>query len=416
MKGFTQMPSENLPLIARITANGQPLPLSPGNSVVKFVYEDCEKKDDLLKVTFTDPFYKLVDSEACIENTLWVVQFGFAGKLHPARKVYVKRPKFTDKEFEVECLDKGADLKVEERWHAKGKTTVKEILGEIANRNNLKLVLDDPGLRIESFPYGGMTDFEVIKYLESKCEDHFAKVSSDQLLFQKRKLNVPPVASFAYQPGQDSRLLGWDIKTKEQDTAKSSNQTSVVSMDPYKYKREIYKSDEGSTPTENLGNRRTMDTLVLGFSTGISNSQTSGGKASSSAQGQTTGKSLPMPPNDKKILEGTAKGKRRDALLDSCEAKFDIVADPSDPYLGSGDIIQVVGIGKKYSGNYQIVSIKHDLSEGYKYEIEARRNAVNSTSSKPGKGLNGPDNAKGGPQKFAQVLKSKIKNASGGGQ
>lgn len=409
------MPLENLPLIARITANGQPLPLSVGNAVLKFAYEDCEKKDDMLKVTFADPFYKLVDSEACIENTVWEVQWGFAGRLHPARKVVVKRPKFTDKEFEVECLDKGSDLKVEERWNTKGKTSVKEILTEIANRHQLKLVLDDPGIRIESFPFGGLTDFEVIKYLESKCEDHYGKVASDQLIFQKRKLNLPPVASFTYAPGRDSRLVSVDIKTKEQDTAKSGNQTSVVSMDPYKYRREIYKSDEGSTPTENLGNRRPIDTLVLGFPTGFSNSQINGGKATSQAQGQTTGKSIPMPPNDKKILEGTAKGKRRDALLDSCEAKFEIVASPEDPYFSSGDILQINGIGKKYSGNYQIVSIKHDLSDGYKYEIDARRNAVNSTSSKPSKGLNGGQNEKGGPQKFAQILKRKIQN-SGGGQ
>ena len=80
----------NLPIIARIFAKGQPLTLGLGTRVLQFQYEDSEKEDDLFNVTFSDPFGELVDSDQFQEGTEWSVQWGFAGKLHPPRKVIVK--------------------------------------------------------------------------------------------------------------------------------------------------------------------------------------------------------------------------------------------------------------------------------------------------------------------------------------
>lgn len=390
------MPVLNDPLVVKIAAKGQPLALGIGVRVMAFSYDDAEKKDDLLRITFSDPFHTLVDSEQFLEQTEWVVQWGFPQKLWPARKVLVKRPSFTYGQIEVECMDKGTKLKSEENWKVENRTSVKKIIEKIAAKHQLKTDID-PNVdeRIDSFPKGGMSDYDVMRYLESRSEDHVFKIQNDTLVFQKRKLDEPPKATFEYAPGRFSRLLSFQIGVKDQDNAKKSKRVSAVTVDPVTYKKKVFHADEGSTSTTNLGARRTNDQYNTSFKINVPGS-VPGGVKENPKQGEATGKMVFMPPASDKELERVAKGKRRKALLDTCEAQFEIVASPKDPFLKSGDVIQVLGIGNRFSGNYRILSITHDLSSGYKYNIKANRNATGRPKggNKASKKLNGPTNKK----------------------
>lgn len=385
----------NDPLIIRINARGQPLKLELGVQVLSFSYEDSEKEDDLLNVVFSDPYHQLVDSDQFQESTEWSVQWGFPSKLWKPRKVLVKRPKFRYGEVEVQCLDKGSKLKVEERWETKKETSALEIIEAIAARHQLTPQVTGVDRDLPFFLHGGMTDFEVLKYLESRFDNHYFKISSDKLIFEPRNLNQAPLATFNYRPGADSRLLSFEISIKEQDNGKSSGETSSVSIDPYTFKTKINRSNESQTPMSNLGQRRVTDSLGQSFASTLNpNSQkSSGGTFSNSIQGNTTGKVLVLPPSEDPELKAIAEGKRRKSVLDNVEAEFEIMASPSDPYLESGSLIEIQGIGQKFSGSYQIVSINHELTDGYKYKINAKRNAVGS--SKAGlKSLNGVFNQK----------------------
>ena len=121
-----------------------------------------------------------------------------------------------------------------------------------------------------------------------------------------------------------------------------------------------------------------------------------------------------MPPGSDKEMEQVAKGHRRRSLMDNCQARFEIVASPDDPFLNSGDLIEVHGIGRKFSGSYQIVGITHDIGEGYKYSIDTTRNAVGKTSkSSKGPKLNGLENTKKavlqtGSEKIKKIVKGAI--------
>lgn len=404
----------NPSVVVRIKAKGEPLQMSIATQVVKFTYEDSEKEDDMLNVTFADPYNKLVDSDQFLENTEWTVQWGFPGNLFPPRKVLVKRPVFRYGEIEIQALDKGSRLKLDENWKVHKKTSPKKIIEEIAQKNQLEAVVDDDLGKdtISSFPMGGRTDYEVLKYFETRAEDHTFKIQDDKLIFQKRDLSAPPKATFEYRPGRDSRLISFELSIKDQDNAKSSRQTTAVSIDPFTHKKKVFKSDEGTTAVENLGERRPTDKYPSTFEVDFPGKVKNGGKTKQQTQGDSTGKALILPPMSDSELQAVAKGKRRKSLLDSCEARFEIVASPDDPFMKSGDLIQVVGIGQRFSGTYRILAITHDLGDGYKYSISARRNATGSKgSSKP---LNGPKNTKSPISKTKSTVQKTITGSQSG--
>lgn len=365
--------------------------------ILSFEYEDVEEGDDMLKVSFADPFMELVDSPQFVENTEWSVQWGFAGALHPPRKVLVKKPGYRYGEVTIEALDKGCTLKNSEAWKIEQRKSYKDVVEQIAKKNGMKADVDS-GLNsnfLESLPYGGRSDYDILKYIRSRSPDHSFRVTNDTLEFKKRALDDPPVASFEYKPGQNCRITSVDISIKDQDNAKSSKQTTGVAIDPETFKKKIFKSDEGTTSVNNLGDRRVTDTIKTDFSGSIQSPSTgnkSGGRASTASQGDSSGKILVLPPKKTKELKNITESKRRSSLLGEAEASFEIVASPDDEFMRSGTVIQVAGLGVKYSGTWYVLDCTHDLSNGYLYKFKCSRNAVGS--KKRSSKLNGRKNKK----------------------
>lgn len=410
---------QNEALLVKIFAKGQPLSLNIGIDVLTFKYEDCEKEDDMLEVTFADPYAKLIDSDQFLENTEWSVQWGFPKKMHPARKVLVKRPEFEYGKVSVQCLDKGSKLKVQESWDVEKKTKISTLVKKIAQQNGLKAEVDSiTNDELEVLPRAGWTDWQTLQFLESRAEDHFFRVQDDTLMFKKRELSKAPVLSIEYAPGRYSRLINFKIKVKDQDTAKSAGQTTTVTIDPFTHKKKIFKADEGSSPTTSLGQRRPNDLLDAEFTKlilGGDSSKTSGGISTSETQGNFTGKTLPLPPTSDADLKAVAQSRRRKVLMEGVEATFEIMASPEDPFFKSGDLIEVNGIGKKFSGMYRITKATHDLTEGYKYVFETNRNALGDTNSKGSKKLNGGSNSKyGSTEDVFKALGVPVKNSKTG--
>lgn len=396
--------------IVKIVARGQPLRLGLGAHVTEFRYEDSEKEDDLLTATFSDPWNELVDSNQFQEGTEWIVQWGFAGHLYKARKFLVKRPRFVHGLVEVQALDKGSELKLEEQWGTFQKTDMKSILKKIALRHGLKLKTEALELAIPFLAQGGKTDFDILKHLQSRAQDHVFKVVGDTLHFVKRKLNAPPVARFAYMPGRDSRVLSFEIQVKDQDNAKSSIQTTAVTVDPFTHKTRSFAADEGTVSTENLGAVRTTKNYATSFTSKILKRLSA--SIPHTILPPSTGKSLPLPPKTNEEMNSIVEGYRHKALLGNVEAQFEISASSSDPFFASGDLIEIHGIGKKFSGMYQIEAITHDLTDGYKYSIKGKRNAVGATDIfRDGLNLNGPVNMKTPIEKAIESIEVFVKGS-----
>ena len=126
-------------IVVRIIASGQPLQLGYASHLLEFSYEDVESKEDFLQVSFSDPYKKLADADQFRQGVEWKVQWGFAGKLYPARKVIVREPTVTDGMLTIKALDKGTLLKSESAWTNYNAKSIEKIIEEIAERNNVSL-------------------------------------------------------------------------------------------------------------------------------------------------------------------------------------------------------------------------------------------------------------------------------------
>tara|TARA_R110001599_G_scaffold15757_6_gene65426 strand:+ start:24057 stop:25838 length:1782 start_codon:yes stop_codon:yes gene_type:complete len=78
-----------------------------------------------------------------------------------------------------------------------------------------------------------------------------------------------------------------------------------------------------------------------------------------------------------------AKNERSNAAMDMNPGTLTAEGDPS---IETGQVITVVGVGKKYSGNYYITESKHKIvsNNGYIMTIVCKRNAKNSTGNAVG--------------------------------
>ena len=379
-------------VVIKIIAAGKPLDLSMGAEILEFSYEDVQKGTDLMRVIFADPVRALADSEQFCENTEMVVQWGFAGNLRPPRKVHLKRPKVKHGKLEICGMDKGASLKNEEKWDILKNQPFGDIVQTIAKNNGLQAVVSSELTQlVEFFAWGGRTDYQALEYLQTRAEDHFFKFIGDKLFFLRHDRNAAPVGNFNYAPGRESRLLDYDVTVKDPDNAKAAKQSTSVSVD-MDYKKAIFSADESNHTAANQGNRRPHDTYGGKFLSGAV--PYSGGTRSSPASKSSTGKSIALPHTGLKQWHAAA-GLRNCALDNSVEANFEILADPSDPHYKPGDLINVTGIGKKFSGSFRITKIMHDLSGGYRYKMQCKRNAINSTSEDTLKPISGPINLKG---------------------
>lgn len=387
----------NEAIVVKILANGSTLKSRNGLQIISFSYEDSEKEDDMVEISIADPKMELFDSDQVQEGAEWEVQWGFANKLYERRKVIVKRPRFRHGVVEISALDKGSDMKLQENWGVFKDKTFASIIQEIASKHGLKAVISpDLTQKIQFLVQGGKTDFQLLKLLESKTQDHVFKINSDKLEFIRRKLGLPPIISFAYSNGPGSRILDFDIHMKEQDNAKAGKQSTAVAVNPVSGKPEVFSADESNTPIENLGSVRPAANYK-GFSsllTGSISKLFSGGSVGFNLK-ETTGKAFPIPwKQDQQEMKSMVQKKRRDAILDSIEANFTIAASSQDTFLTSGDTIEITGLGGTWSGTYIIETITHDLSAGYKYNITAKRNAKGASGLDQTSALNGVTNKK----------------------
>lgn len=399
----------NEALVVRIVSAGTPLQLGFASHLLEFSYEDSEKKDDFLQCSFADPYRKLSDSDQFQQGAEWSVQWGFAGKLYPPRKVILREPEISDGILNIKALDKGTLLKSESAWTNYTGKSIEQIIQEIAERNNLRPIFAEiPQIIIDNLPQAGMTDYQVLSYLRNKVENHIIKVINDELHFEPRKMNFAPVGGFAFGRGRDSRIVEYSISEKDLGRTKSNTQITGITVDPYTGKSKRFTADEGNTTSENLGNKRTLASfLKKHFKGKISDIDVP--SVVTDLTIERTGSAVILPPLKDKEIENLLTSTRRQGLDASVEASFTIIADRSDTFYRSGDLIDGRDLGKRHTGIYKIDSITHDLNAGYTYKINATRNAVRAKGN-----VNGPVNKKFPYYRLRNRIEKPVKGTNSG--
>jgi phage protein D len=100
-----------------------------------------------------------------------------------------------------------------------------------------------------------------------------------------------------------------------------------------------------------------------------------GGKASAAAFGAASHQIVNQLPQDKAEADQMAKGQFEEMSLNYITGEGVCVGNSK---IRAGSVIQIVGVGKRFSGRYYVTAVTHLLSpdEGYRTEFTVRRTAA----------------------------------------
>jgi len=95
---------------------------------------------------------------------------------------------------------------------------------------------------------------------------------------------------------------------------------------------------------------------------------------------QESGKIIPTPHQKIQEVQGLAKSVKQKAQMEQLEAEATAIDIPS---ISAKDIIEIAGVGTKFSGNYYIKQVRHEIGTGgYLMHLDLQRNALGKVSEK----------------------------------
>ncbi|MBI5788693.1 MAG: phage late control D family protein [Candidatus Schekmanbacteria bacterium] len=348
-----------------IQIEGEQLSSDITQKITNFVYEDCEDQDDLLEITLEGDI-TLADDPLLQEGNIISARWGYVDEWSDIKECVLKEPEY---EFgdtvrvKLKAYDNGAKLKGKSSQKIWKNKTYTQIAKELADKYKLKAIVDDTKEVIAGEPQGNKSDFTFLSYLADKIGYQFY-IQGNELHFHKRNLNKKPLLTLTYR-GKDGLLLSFHPKVKTQGSKGEGTETKAVGFDPMAKKAVIHEANDGNTNQTVLGKK----TLMVDGATG-----------EEKYEAQETGKIIPCPEQTKKDNQALAESVKQNAQLDQLEAEATVIGIPT---IAAKEIIEIAGVGNKFSGNYYIKQVRHEIGAGgYLMTLDLKRNAVGKSSEK----------------------------------
>ena len=125
------------------------------------------------------------------------------------------------------------------------------------------------------------------------------------------------------------------------------------------------------------------------------------------------GRVLATPKTDKQQASSSAKGKVKTSAMKSIEAEAETIGLP---YLKARETITIENIGKKFSGDWRITRVRHEISNsGYRCSLTLNKNDHSSSGGKKsGAAPKQSASTKNSTAKDANKTKGNFSNSGGG--
>ena len=355
---------------------GQKIPEDISSHIEKFSYEENEKKMDELKITITKGDLSLVDNKYLQEGKEIRVRWGYVGNLSEIRTCTIKEISYTFAEegvsrIEITAYDRRHRLTGRASRSCWNNKKISEIVQDVASKHNLKPSVDVPDdIVYEFISEGAKNDLVFLKELaeDSGCS---VWVVNDELHFKPNKINEP-VYKFRYREDKDGYLRSFKISSKAEEGKGTGRRTEVAGIDPLTKKpivESATQSTKSSSKTRGSGSAGTVS-VALGDvplpEKRIEN------ETPLSSRADESGRVIPSPVPTKIQARRSAAGKVKTAAMKSIEAEAVTIGLP---YLKAKDSITIENIGKKFSGNWRVIKVRHEISSsGYTCNLTLNKN------------------------------------------
>ncbi len=348
-----------------IQIEGEQLSSDITQKITNFIYEDCEDQDDLLEITLEGSL-ELVDDSLLQEGNTIKARWGYVDEWSDIKECILKEPEYEFGEVvrvKLKAYDRGSKMKGKDSQKIWKNKTYAQIAREIADKYGLKAVVDDTKLIVDSEPQRNKSDFAFLQDLAGRIGYRFY-IDRNELHFHRRKLDKKPGLTLTYQ-GQDGLLISFHPKVKAQGCKAEGTETKAVGFDPMAKQAVVHEANDGNTDQTVLGKK----TLLVDGATG-----------EEKYEAQETGKVIPTPYQTVQENQDVAEGVKQEAQLDQLEAEATVIGIPN---ICAKEIIEIAGVGTKFSGNYYIKQVRHEIGgNGYIMTLGLSRNAMGKAADK----------------------------------
>jgi phage protein D len=378
-----------------IEIEGKGLSRDITQEITSFVFTDNESELDTLELTISDRNLQFVDDPLFQEGNQIVARFGYSDNLSARKKTVIKEIDYDYPEngapaMRIKAFDKGYKLagKVNQKvWHKPAPGILySEIAESIAASNGLRPVVTPTKGRHLRVVQSNQSDAQFLKELAAKSRANDGDgttgyaffVQDDELHFHPRDLDKAPQASFEYFTAPNGLLCSFRVNTHTQGAKGAGVETKTVGVDPRAKGAVEYKANNATTPDRPVLGKKTF--LVDGNTGEMKFSRNETGAVLPSFDASETLHERSL----KTSAQDIAEGSYRAAEMKQAEA---IAVTVGMPTLQAKKNIEIKGVGLKFSGIWYCQSVRHSIgSDGYRCELQLRKNALGKgAGSKAGK-------------------------------
>lgn len=389
-----------------IQIEGESLPKDITQEITAFAFEDSESGLDELELCVTNRNLQFTDDPHFQEGNEIVARFGFVSNLSPAKKAVIKEieydfPDGGDPTIRIKAYDKGFKLagkEIQRVWQKPAPGILySEIAEDIAKQQGLTAVVTPTKTRHLRVAQSNISDAQFLQELatKSRSEDGDGKagfvffVQDDELHFHPRELAKAPAVTLEYFTDRKGVLRSFSPSVQSQGAKGEGTEVLTIGVDPRRKQTIQHKASNETTPKrDSLGGR----TYLVDGNTGEARYRE-----------QETGKVVPAYDRSEGFheeprsepMQDTAEGRFKDAEMRQVECSAVTVGIPS---LRAKENVEIKGVGRKFSGVYYVVSVRHEIGgNGYGCDLRLKRNALGKGAGEKSEAASGKKNTQEAP-------------------
>lgn len=338
--------------------------------VISLSFEDEESKADKLTLSINNYDLTQFDSPLWQPGNVVVFQFGYPGAMSPVRRMKIQTVKGFNP-LAVEALGDEVQLnrqpKVDKRWE---KVKRSEVVREIAKQYGVpdeKIHIKDTELVLPQVTQASLTDLQLIRALAAR-EGYEFFIDFDGWHFHPQNLAQAPIRTFTYFT---DRTIGEIESISTEDDRGPGKPGAFVAQGRNPLTKETFKvtgSDASTRDRTTLTSERTAVSAsdIYDDDSRAAPPPPAAGPLGGVAQDQVGASTEATQEAAQRSVNGAFRQQQMRAVTLSLTCR-------GDAQLLAKSTIRIDGLGPSMSGIYYVVRVKHDLANGYKMAVKAKR-------------------------------------------
>ena len=357
-------------LFVAVVPEGRPkVRVDLSETVLSFVYEDCEKKADKLELTVDNWDLKNFDDPVWKKGNLLEVSWGYPGDMAPTRQVVIQ--KVTGfQTLNIEGHGTAVLMNKVTRCRTFDHVRRSDVVRKLAADNGYgpdRQDIEDTHHVLPTVTQARMTDAQLLRRLADREGFQFY-VDFDGLHFHQRRLGQRPIRTLRwFTPPEVGEILSINI---ENDVTAKPGAVSVRGRDPLAKKT----IDERGSNTKTQRDSLAPIIEIVDPETGATRLE----------RRNITEDIRPTPEHSSPTAKREADARYRASQHLTVDLSASVIGDPS---LLAKTIVELQGISQRLSGKYYLKEAKHKIDgSGYTIDLKALRDGHGALGGAPSKG------------------------------